>query len=76
MTVYVEFHLDTRTSKETLEIVSPFDNRGKAADKIKSSLEETSKSSSAMMQVRDSESGDYVMINTMKLASVKVVERE
>jgi len=72
MTVLIDFHLDTRTSNETITVESPFDDRAKAADKVKSLLLDTANSSSAIMKMRDSGSGDYIMVNTMKLASVEV----
>lgn len=76
MTVLVEFHLDTRTETEVIRLRSPFADRGKAADKVQNLLEETSKSSSAMMQMRDADTGDYVMVNTMKLAHCRIYEQE
>jgi len=76
MTVFVEFHLDTRTENQIVRIRSPFSDRGKAADKVKSLLSDTASSSSALMQVRDADTGDYVGINTMKLGMYRVYEEE
>jgi len=72
MSVLIEFHMDTSTGNEIKTINSPFDDRAKAADKIKSLLEKASNSSSPMMRVRDSNTGDYVFVHTMKLANVVI----
>jgi len=70
--IIVQFHMDTSTDNEVTKIHSPFDDRGKAADKISDLLLDTANSSSAMMQVRDAETGDMIFVNTMKLAKVVV----
>lgn len=76
MNIVVQFHMDTSTDNEVTKIESAFDERGPAANKIKSLLEETSKSSSAMMKVMDARTGDYVFVNTMKLAKVVIREEQ
>jgi len=70
--IVVQFHMDTSTDNEVTKIRSPFDDRGKAADKINDLLSDTANSSSAMMQVRDAKTGDMIFVNTMKLAKVVV----
>lgn len=76
MTVFVEFHLDTRTENQVIEVRSPFSDKGKAADKMSKLITDTANSSSAMMQVRDANTGDYIAVNTMKLGHYRVYEKD
>jgi len=76
MTVFIEFHLDRRTENQTIRVQSPFADKGKAADKVSNLLEKTANSSSAMMQIRDVSSGDYIGVNTMKLGHYRVFESD
>lgn len=68
--------MDTRSGEGSKTVKLPFDDRGKAADKTKEMLRDTANSSSALMQIRDAETGDFVFVNTMKLSSVTVEEAD
>lgn len=75
MTVEISFQLDTSTGLKTVKVVSPFQDRGKTRDQISQRLDETAKSPKSVMPIRDVESGDYVFVNTMKLANIVIEEK-
>lgn len=74
--IVVQFDLDVKKGTKTLKVESPFDSKAKASDKIKSMLESTASSSSAMMRISDSSTGDFIFVNTMKLSDVRIMEEE
>lgn len=74
--IVAEFELDTKKGLKSKKVVTPFDDRAAAADKISDLLEKTANSSSPMMKIRDSKTGDFSFIHTMKIGSVAVYETE
>jgi len=66
--IMAEFNLDTKNGMVTEQICMPYGDLGAARDKMKSLLEKAD----PMIVMRDAETGEFVFIHTMKLASVKV----
>lgn len=76
MTIRIDFRLDTRNDTQKISIVSPFSDLDATRDNLQELLENTAKSKTAIMPVRDADTGDYIGINTMKLAVYNVYEVE
>jgi len=74
--VEVEFELDTKSGGKSLVIQTAFEDRPSAASKINSLFDEVAKSSSPMLKIRDSVTGDYKFVHTMKVAGVHIREKE
>jgi len=70
--IVAEFDLDVKQGEKTVEVTMPFSEVAPAADKINSLLQDTASSSSAMMQIRDADTGEYVFLNSMKISSVRL----
>lgn len=75
MTVMIDFHLDTSGEEgRTKTIQSPYADLGKTRDNLDERLDKTAQGSKALMPVRDAGSGDYVFVNTMKVADITIRE--
>ena len=66
MPTRIEFQLDTNTGIETRTVQWNMEP-GQAADQVQRIVEQ---SSDALVRVQDQRHGNYVFINTMKLAAV------
>lgn len=73
MAVYIRFELDTSTEVKTIELQSPYADKGQTRDNLDERIAENNK---ALMPLRDAGTGDYVFINTMKIANIAVYEKE
>lgn len=76
MTVMIRFNLDTKEKdeKSTITIQSPFSDLGQTRDNLNERLDETATSPKAMMPIRDADTGSYIFVHTMKIASIDVYE--
>jgi len=75
MTVMIDFHLDTSGENgRTKTIQSPYADLGNTRDTLDERLNDTATSPKTLMPVRDAGSGDYVFVNTMKVADITVRE--
>lgn len=73
MTVYIDFRLDCNEKVEKTTVQSPFADVTATRDNLNERLDDCGK---ALMPVRDADTGNYVFVNTMKLASIEVREEE
>lgn len=76
MSVRIDFELDTKDGMKTKSIKSPFADLNQTRDNIESRLDDMAGKSSALMPVRDAETGQYVFVHTMKIGAIRVYEED
>jgi len=70
--VFTTFVLDTKNGLERVKIMTSFEDRGAARDKLENQINKTMNGDSSMMAVRDNRTGDFRFVNLMKLASINL----